>query len=374
MNSIIKLLHHSFVTPYYRQITGAILFIFFVLFGINPSFRQALETNYYIILSITQTPQAFLVFCGFLLLYATKCISFFSGRVNTNGYQFIFQLNGIASAKRTIALTYIAVMLLLPALIYGLLVIIIGFINLQHTYALFCLCALTIITVFTTVFYSWLTHHPEGLKTGSIKLLPQIKFPKTISWFLIRFMFRKQFRALLFVKLLSFMALYFFVVHDASVFEERMLWLIFTLCLIAHGVIIYKNFYFLETELQYYRNLPIANGKIILQLLIAYLLIYLPEIWALRALWLVHGNLYSYICMVIGGPAILALLHTLLYTDDMSMDSFLPLLFGIWLLFFFFSFSQNKWLIPFVSLFGCIVVFYTSFRSFEKQGEVENLE
>ncbi|ULT42091.1 hypothetical protein KRR40_47475 [Niabella defluvii] len=42
--------------------------------------------------------------------------------------------------------------------------------------------------------------------------------------------------------------------------------------------------------------------------------------------------------------------------------------------FFFLSFSENKWLLPVIALAGMLIVFYTSFRSFEQRAVIEKLE
>ncbi|MCH5721381.1 hypothetical protein [Niabella hibiscisoli] len=372
MNSISYLLYRSVVTPFYRQIAGAIYFLFFVLFGIQPNFKQALDTHYYIIKSIAYTPAAFSLFILMCSLYSIKCISFYASRSTKNEYQFLQLINSITFRKRLPHFVFTASALLLPSILYTLCIVVVCIAH-QRWYALIApVTFLVSLITLVTLSFVMLNRNPAIWK--------EIAFPKIINlpsrlWqFMLRYIFREQIFSLVILKLISFCCLYFFVITDPSVFESRMLWLIYTLCLAGHCVIIYKTFYFLENKLSFYRTLPMQPFRILAAFFLCYLVLLLPECWALRALAVQHHQEYEYSCMIIAGPAILCLLHVLLYTDDFKMDGYLSLVFLVWILFFFLSFSENKWLLPATAIAGVLIVFYTSFRSFEKKATVEKLE
>jgi hypothetical protein len=78
--------------------------------------------------------------------------------------------------------------------------------------------------------------------------------------------------------------------------------------------------------------------------------------------------------MLITGPGLLLLLHSLLYTEDMNMEEFLKLLFGVWIVLVLFSLSQNHWLIPLISILFGSIIFLMSYRNYEKNMEVEGIE
>lgn len=370
MRTIDKILYHSFTLPFYRQIAGALVFLFFLLFGSQRDLRSALLFHYSLIISIIQTPLVLCIWMIISLLYTIKCASFFAGCMQKESYNFLHILNILDLRIRFYHLTITAISFLLPVLVYNGIVFIIALYVKNYASATVLFLVSVIITLFTTQYFIFLIRKPVKTFASRWKFPYKINMVKNLGAFLLSFMFLKQFRALLLVKLLSFLALYYFVRHDGSVFEERMLWLIFMLTIMAHAVIIYKNFYFLENEMEFYRNLPLSNVKILLSLFLVYAIICLPEWWALRALAFMHGNWYDYVCMVIAGPSLLLLLHTLLYTDNLNMEGFLYLLFGVWLVFFFFSFSENKWLVPCIALLGATIVFFTSFRHYQKKPEI----
>jgi hypothetical protein len=168
--------------------------------------------------------------------------------------------------------------------------------------------------------------------------------------------------------------LYFFVRTEASVFEERMLWMLYLTSLIGHSVIVYKNFHFMEGDLSFYRNLPFSGFSTLLSLLSVYIILLLPEVWALRALIINQNNAAEYVWMVLTGPSLLLLLHSLLYTEDMGMEEFLKLLFGVWVVFVFFSLSRNHWILPTICFVFSPIIFLMSYYKYEKNTEVEGLE
>lgn len=372
LNSIFSILYRSVITPFYKQIAGAFYFLFFVLFGIQPNFKQALDTHYYIIRSIAYNPTAFGIFALLCLLYSMKCIAFYANKVAKQEYLFLQVINGITFRKRLLNFAFTALVLLLPIVLYTLCIVVVSIFNHQWISTVAPTLLLLCIFILTTLSLDGLNRRPALFREASFPKLVQL--PSRLWQFMLRYIFLEQFFALIILKLLSFCCLYFFVISDASVFEGRMLWLIYTLCLAGHCVIIYKTFYFLENKLSFYRTLPVNPLLILGAVFLCYFILLLPEYWALRALAVQHHQVYEYGCMILAGPAILTLLHTLLYTDDFKMEGYLSIVFLIWLLFFFLSFSPNKWLTPLIALAGMLIVFFTSFRSFEKRATTEKLE
>ncbi|GEM_PF-1248522 len=372
LNSTSHILFRSIVTPFYKQIAGALYFLFFVLFGIQPNIKQALDTHYYILQSIASNPTALSLFAILCLVYLAKCIVFYANRTSKNDYLFLQVINGIPAGKRIPHFVFTALMLLCPVLLYTLGIAFVCIWNRQW-YNMIAPAGLSIsLLVVLTLSLNGLNRNPTAVTRLIVPKI--IRLPSRIWKFMISYIFREQFLTLIILKLLSFCCLYFFVITDASVFEGRMLWLIYSLCLAGHCMIIYKTFYFLENKLPFYRTLPIRSIHLLASFFLSYTILLLPEFWALRTLAVQHRQIYEYSCMIFAGPAFLSLLHVLLYTDDFKMDGYLSVVFLVWILFFFLSFAENKWLLPIAAIAGMLIVFYTSFRNFEKKSTIEKLE
>ena len=373
MNTINKILNHSVAGPFYRQHAGAFLFLFFILFGIQPSFNDALKTHYAFITGILTSRNFFLIALLCWVLYGLKTILFFRSCLQKEAYDFIYDLNAISPTKRFMLLLRLNTLLMAPVAGYGLLILFVAIKDYHLVTGLLVIAILIILCLLTTLTSYSLLQGAKKLQQITRKNI-SFPFPKTLFGFVLKFILRKQFITLLIIKLLSFNCLYFFVRTDASVFEERMLWLLYITILIGHSIIVYKNFHFIEAELNFYRNLPVRNLVTLLSLLGVYTIILLPEVWALRGVIINHGNAKDFIWMILTGPSLLLLLHSLLYTEDMKMEEFLKLLFGIWIVFVFFSLSRSHWLLPAIAITFSTIVFLMSYYKYEKNSEIEGLE
>lgn len=374
MSSTDSILYRSIAAPYYRRNAGFFLFIFFLMFGLQQNFKQTLAFHYVIIDGISSLANFFFIAFFTWLLYAGKAIHFVNGCIKNKAYTFLEHLNALSPGRRFVHLLSLYIKLLAPVLIYGIFVIIVAITNHHVTGGLtvaFTLMALCLFSAGTTNFLLQKTEVPV-FKLNTSSLL--FRSPPSLFSFLLKYIFREQLIMLLLLKLATFSGLYFFAKTDSQLFEDRMLWLIFLTSLISHCVLIYRNHHFIETKMLFYRNLPVKPFRTLLPLLGVYFVVLIPEIWALKGVAIEQHALMGYVWMILAGPALLLLLHCLLYTDDMKMEGFLQLLFGIWIVSVFFSLSPNRWLLPLIYLAMSSFIFFSSYNKYEKKTEVEGLE
>jgi len=144
-----------------------------------------------------------------------------------------------------------------------------------------------------------------------------------------------------------------------------MLWLLYITALVGHGVIIHRNFNFMENELSFYRNLPVSYGYTFLSFAAVYTVLLIPEIWALKGVLLIQHHAMEYGWLILTGPSLLLLVHALLYGEDLKMQDFLGLLFGIWVVFVFFSLSHMHWLMPVIAFIVGFILFRITYYKYE---------
>ena len=130
----------------------------------------------------------------------------------------------------------------------------------------------------------------------------------------------------------------------------------------------------MEAELSFYRNMPVYGAVTLLSLLGVYTVILLPEAWALRGLIINHDRTGDYAWMMLTGPSLLLLIHSLLYTENMGMEEFLKLLFGVWIVMVSFSLSKNHWILPVICFVFATIIFFISYDKYEKNTDVKGLE
>lgn len=365
-------MNRSITAPFYRRNAGFFLFIFFLLFGLQPGFKQTLEFHYVMIEGISTSINFYFIALIIWVLYTLKVIHFYNGCIKNKSYKFLQNINASNPTNRFYQLFLMQLQLLFPVLFYGLAAIVVAFINnhLRGGVAVtFTLISLSFIT--TSVIYFLLQKSKRKEMGISI---PSFRLSNNLFTFLLKFIFNEQFIILLILKTITFSCLYFFVKTDSQVFEERMLWLLYITSLIGHCIIVYRNYKFIETKMSFYRNLPVKPFQTLISLFGVYFILLIPEIWALKGFAIQQGDVINYLWMILTGPTLLLLLHCLLYTDDMKMEGFLQLLFGVWIVSVFISLSSWHWLLPSIFLFMAIIIFFTSYHGFEKNTEVEGLE
>jgi hypothetical protein len=374
MSTIDSILQRSVTAPFYRRHAGFFLFAFFLLFGLQPNFKQTLEFHYVIINGIASSANFFFIALLTWFLYTCKTIHFFNGCVKNKAYNFLQHLNAVSPGKRSLHLLILQLQLLAPVLCYGLAVVIVAVINHHIVGGIIVVFTLAGLCVFTTSGANFLLQktNPAALKVR----LPSLPFrsPRNLFSFLLKFIFNEQFIVLLLLKLVTFSCLYFFAKTDAQVFEDRMLWLVYLTSLAGHSILIYRNHHFLETKMFFYRNLPSKPLTTLLALLGVYSIVLIPEIWALKGVAIQQHATIDYIWMILTGPSLLLLLHCLLFTEDMKMEGFLQLLSGVWIISLFFSLSSTRWLMPLIFLGMAVFIFFSSYYKYEKNMEIEGLE
>jgi hypothetical protein len=369
MNVIDQLLRRSITEPFFKQHAGLFLFSFFILFGIQPSAVDVLQFHYSLILSILDSVSFFLIAFTVWVIYTIKMNLFIRASLKKEAFDFIFLLNGVDEGTHIRLLIRMIVMMMSPVLVYGCVLVVVGIGHhlwlsvLAVMASMLLLIGLSVLNIRKLIRNGKANQLMRKNSWGSLR-------PGLFS-FLLQFVFRKQFITLLILKTVSFTALYFFAKTDSQVFEGRMLWLLFITVLAGHGIIIYRNFHFMENELFFYRNLPVRRAYTLLSLLGIYCLLLIPEFWALKGIIFIQDDPVQYLWLLLTGPAVLLLIHSLLYSDDLKMEDFLALLFGIWVVFIFFSLSATKWLMPAIAGTIGAVVFCISYYRFEKKVDVD---
>ncbi len=358
-----QVLIRGVVVPFYRRYGGFLLFLFFMLFGIQPSFMDAIHSNYYIALGILTSPVFFIGALTVWMLYAILIVLFYRGLLQQPQYLHLFGLNELPGLHRFRMAAIITVQLWLPWLCYALLLVAAGIYS-HHllSLALVTFTLLTLIALSAYLLVFWLK---RGLPTHQTKLRLRLPLPPGLFSFTFRFIANRQWLGLLLLKLAGFFGLYYFVKTDAALLDRRMLGLFYTTLLCGHGVLVFRNVLFLETELNEYRNLPLGLLRTTAAMFLLYLVILLPELYALKGLAFFQLDPWLFAAMAITGPSLLLLLHALVYAQPSNLQEYLQLVFGVWIVFIFFSLSWN-WLAPAIALVVAVVLLAISWRNFEK--------
>jgi hypothetical protein len=122
MKKVTSLLIRSVALRFYKQHAGMFLFLFFLLFGIQPTAHEAIQTHYYLIRLILTSNYFFLFTLLVWLLYLAKGILFFKRCLQQKAYNFLYHINAIPTISRYNFLCRLALILLAPITFYGILI------------------------------------------------------------------------------------------------------------------------------------------------------------------------------------------------------------------------------------------------------------
>jgi hypothetical protein len=374
MNTVFKIINDAIAKPFFREHAGIFIFFTFILFGIYRSFNDVIHFHYYIIHNILINPVYFFATCVAWLLYATRIIFYFYTYSEKDSYVFLQYLTAIRTRKLVWLLFKLQALLFTPALLYGAVILYVAYKDKNFSGGVFVLLALVSISSLITYSFYLSLQKTKQFSGGIKKFIPKVELPKNLFGFVLRFMFREQFIAIAGIKTLSFCCIYFFITLNGSFYEDRILWFFLTSLLAGHIILIYKNHHFIETQLTFYRNMPIPLIITIVQLFAVYSVILIPELWALKGVIAIQKDLPGFIIMAFTGPSLLLLIHSLLYTEDLKMEEVLKMLFGVWVFCFFLGLSDFRLLVPVICCITAVLIFYTSYYSYEKKAGIERLE
>ncbi len=367
-------LQQSLTLVFYRQQAGLFLFLLFFLFGTQPSFHDMVQLHYHFMQSVLHSFSFYCITVGIWLVYTIKVILFIYSYAKKESYTLLFLLNELPLRQRILYFGNIILQLLAPIIVYGSIIIVVGISDSNIAGTLQILATLVLLLSSATIAVIALIRQANDLQQYNTLWQPTSLLPVGLFRFLLQFVFQRQFVAFFITKVLSFLCLYFFSRLSTDLFEGRMLWLIYLTALIGHSFILYNLFCFQEKELAFLRNMPIARYKLLPLYLLLYSILLLPEAWAIWGVVQAQHNWSNYIVLCLSGPSLLLLLHALLYTEDMRIEEFLKLLFGVWIVFIFFSLSENKWLIPLISFGAGSIIFLSSYYKYEKKAGVAGIE
>lgn len=363
--NIRHIIKRTVTAPFYKEHAGFFLFLFLLLLGTQRSFADAVLFHTAIIKSILSIHYALQIALLAWIVYGIKVLHFYYKTVTHPRYSFLQTLNCMPLRYRFVYILYQQAILLLPANLYFLLVISVGWCNHLYDNMLIVFAAGIVIWLGSSFIVVYLLHKAGSYSNSLFTQKVMRLFPGNLVGFLLKFCTQHIFLSLCTIKLVSFICLYGLSRLETDVYEQRILWMIYISVLVGHGVIVYRLHTFIETGLSFLRNMPLPVSRLVLSLFTVYCIILLPEAWALKSVAIYQHQVADYIWLVIFGPCFLLLLHSLLYTDQQKLEGYFGLLFGIWIVFVFFSLSPQRLYMTGFALLLTVVCFYTGYYKYE---------
>ena len=362
------LLLRSIVTPFYRQNAGFFMFLFLVFFGVvAPS--QQLAYHYALILGLLDAP----VFLGIVLLtwflYALKCSNWVTASLQSPEFSFLYLLSRLD--KSGVFLSWLAaqIILFLPVSLYALAVSGVALHTGRYGVALLVQTYIILLCVAGAARYKSLLYSRDERTRSLLSFASHRQGlpPAAPYWsFFIRYFFHSNKALLLGLKASGCLILWLLLTAQGPCFyayDIRMPFLIYSLVLFGHGVLIYRCRELEEKRLRFYRGLPVSWTSRFFQMMILYFGLLLPEMLTIGWLTPACIRLKDAFGFILSGYSVLLLLHSVLKIATLKMGDFLKLSLGIFGILYVCVLGDVL-----IALAGCFLVvagglFYGGYRS-----------
>jgi hypothetical protein len=343
----------SFVRSFYRANAGTFIFLLTIMFGVVGRLDGASIVDYhYSLIGGVFSNALFLglvLFCWFL--YARKCSSFVVRTIRQREFSFLHVL--VLKGRRYVFGLFLVVQILLyaPVWIYALLMVGVAVAHRWWIAALTVIVFLFLVLVVSAARYTAVLHNTEK----TYWRLPSPPFLATLKSsyvaILLRYVLNNHPLMFAATKLYTCGVTFLMLENNTSSRYDAMFPMIFfSFGIFAHAMIIYRLRQFEESRMLFYRGFALPLAARLVQYLVFYLIIFIPELLTIARLVPVHLHIGDAIDFGLSGFSILLLLHCLTYTAYFSMKDLMkislllfafvflfaakPFFAGIYLLFF----------------------------------------
>ncbi|MCW3089728.1 MAG: hypothetical protein JWP81_797 [Ferruginibacter sp.] len=369
MKMIASLLLKVLVKQFYIINAGFFLFLFFFFFGIING-GQLISYHQSLILGIISSP----VFMGLVwlawMLYNIKCIVFCNSIIKAEDSSYIFVLKALPAAKQFVLYSIVAALQYLPVLVYSFFVITMAFNrSMLLTGALVAIYQLLMIGLAAGILF--ITINKNMPSVWIAKAFTSLTVRKRINvgyyGFLPAYILYEKKFAFTVIKIFSLLLLSVSFVRNGDQFDEDLFSIFFQLIFAAHAVAVFYCVDFNESQMQFGRNLPLNLLKIAGMYLFTFCMLMLPEL--IFMLVNNHSNLpvINILLLYLTAVSTLFLYTAILYGCGLNMESYMLLVFIVFIMIFFLQKAGFQSLTLLGILVTAGVVFKTNYYSFERE-------
>lgn len=355
--SVTQLLNRVIGIPFYQRNAGFFLFLFIALFGIVPG-SQLISYHRTLIEAMLES-WAFMMVVSFIwLLYGWKCYQFVMNILSEQQQQFLYLTGCLPVNEQFRSILITQLFIYLPVAVYALIVATTGFISGTPAAAVYVILFHSLICLFSIRLYIRRLRHPDSGKSFFLSSPFHLKITKTYPLFFIWRLLNEMKAIFVVTKLFSVIILLAFLNgFFLDTYDGRVVMLGFMAGLTAHCVMVFEFRKFEESQMLFYRNLPVSMIRRLLNMAVVYSLILLPEWFLFIAAFperLQPGDIWW---LPLFGTGMLLLYHSILYKPPMDMERYLQWIFGISAVLFFLV-LYHLFLFIIVLLFGAALFFF----------------
>ncbi len=369
MKTIASILLKVWVKQFYIINAGFLFFVFFFFFGMVNG-GQLISYHVSLIKAMLTSPAFMAVVLFAWLLYNIKCILYLIASIKAQDSSYIYYLGTLPASKQWKLYLYAGALVYMPALIYSLFII---YLAIQQSMfanaALVASYQILMIAMTASVLYYTINNNTSITTIEKIITAVNSAFKINFGYngFLFGYILDAKKMAFAMVKVFSILMLSISFVINGDHFDEDLFGIFYLLVFVAHATLVFYLVSFLETQLKFSRNLPVAWYKVAVMYCFTYSIFLLPEL----AFMLVnnHGNLpvTGILLLYLTTVSTMFLCTAFLYGSGLNMENYLFLVFITFILIFFLQKTQLRLLTLTGILIAATVVFKSYYYSFERE-------
>lgn len=375
MKIIVFLLQRVFVREFYRTNAG----LFFLVIGIGAGFMRSYE---HIALAefFTASPALMLIPILVWTLYTFHVVKFNHDVLKRKENEFIFHISLLASLQKYMALLATLFYQLLPAIVYGMFLMIFSIKNdFMITFFMIVLSLVILLLIGSWTLLHAL-HHPNAeRKVGTLAHFFHVSFTRPFPLFFAEWIARREPLMLFGTKAFACLILLGITqLYKTDDYDLRLLGLGVTIAFTAQVVLVWEIHRFDNFHFSLNRNLPFTFTKRLFHFLATWVILVLPELGMLIKNFPVELNSLSLILSILFAMSIPIFFYGLLYIKDRDQEQMMPFVFFFSIAWILLVLSQVPlWAITSINLIigvACVKKFYYSFEYISKPSEKQNVK
>lgn len=363
MNRTIHILNRVFAVEFYKLNTGFFLLVMGFCFGfLSGAEHKALAQFFTSSLVLLAIP----ISCWFL--YTLKVILFNKATLYRKPNEFIFHLSAFHKFYQWLYILPLVVSQLAPAIGYAIFLMAIATYN--HLLISVVLISLSLLVLIITSSFSILynINHPNQEKRiSSLKIFMDGKFSKPYSQIFITWLARRDFATLIGSKLFSCILIWaVMVLYGLDNYDVRLLAMGLAVAFSGNVMLVYHVHQFENVHFQIVRNLPIPRWKRLVDFIIIFTILCLPELGLVIKNFPQGLGFIDEVSSIFFSLSIGILYYGYLYLNNMILDRFMQHVFGIVLIFILMIlFAVPIWLLALLNLTVGTTLFRKHYYSYQ---------
>jgi hypothetical protein len=304
-----SLLLKSFVKPFYRKHAGLLCFVFFMMILAGDGL---LEYHHSLIKGMLINPSFLAVVLMIWVVYAARCCQFIMITLRKPMFSYLYMLSQVNAVKVYLLLLQVQLILFLPVLSYLIFVLGVGYYNHWYMQANLVLLFNLLVCALCAYRYQYQLQHPSSLPFYIRWKKPFVPNRKYYVSFLLRYVLEKGKLTFLVIKIYSCGTIYLMIAGRYLPEEDlRMVTLFFSFGILGHGVLIHRIREMENTQLSFFRGLPVSLATRFAQYACLYFFVFIPDAIMLASLSPDHLYYLEAFFLIFFGYSLLLLLNSL---------------------------------------------------------------